>query len=249
MDLPVTAPLVVPGPIPTIPWVSIISGWEVPRRWPVIRPAIAIWIGRRWVVTPVRVVVTATRVIIHGASGRRSVPPTPIVIIFGWRRATPGTPLTVAIAVRIAAGAVAAGWATSIVVVYRRHERTPARRAGAGAISQRHVWLGLVATLGHAQLFHTCRAGGTTYICEADNRATLEIATVKFLYCGPKIGSILKLDEPSAIASVRGSDSDWILGKRKTYPRPVPSRPVSEYTTSRLDCRAKSLRSYFQKSA
>lgn len=151
LDLPVTAPIIVPGAIPAIPGVSVIPRREVPRRWSVIRPAITVRIGRRWIVTPVRVVIAAARVVIHGASGWRSIPPTPIVIILGWRRATPGTPLTIAIAVWVAAGAVAAGWASSIVVVHGRHEWTAARRAGARAISQRHVRLGLIATLGHAQ--------------------------------------------------------------------------------------------------
>jgi hypothetical protein len=82
-----------------------------------------------------------------------------------------------------------------------------------------------------------------TYIGNAGYDFAFEIAAIEFFDGSAKIIGRFELDEaaPSTVSVLH------LLAGWMTYPRPSFSRPVSEYTTSRLDWRAKSLRSYFQK--
>jgi hypothetical protein len=72
---------------------------------------------------------------------------------------------------------------------------------------------------------------GWTDISNAGHSSTLEFPAIQLFYCGLEVRCSLKLDEASGY--VRG-------GLRSAYgeytdPLPSRSRPVSEYTTSRLD--------------
>jgi hypothetical protein len=248
-DSPVATPFIVPRAV-AVARVSAVPGREIPR-WSVVDPAIVV--GPRWrrEIPPVRVVVTATAIVIHGPPGWRSVSPSTVVEVIRWRRRPAArTPLTIAIAVRITAGAVATRRTTAviIVIIQWRHGWTTARRSRSRTIASWHVWLGLLESLASGS--GLCKPAALT-----ERTSAIQVTGVPL---NSRLSSFSTAVRRSAAVSnsTNLGQQQWLADmtrtdctrRLRTNPRPVPSRPVSEYTTSRLDCRAKSFRSYFQKS-
>lgn len=224
MDLPVTTTAIVVTGIAPLPWVRRIPRREVPW-WTVVRSAVGIRVWGRWVVAAVGVIVTAAgwAVLFHRATGRRSVARGTIVVVVATRAAVS--------VVRLAPGAVSASWWAAAVVFERGHVGTAsARRARAAPFALRNVGLSLQIA---AVRFDCARWGSWTHISNTLHAAALELAAIELLHSSLQVGTRLKLDESDVLL-----DNGVSLAQshaREAYPRPLESRLVSEYTTSRLD--------------
>jgi hypothetical protein len=184
--------------ISTLPGVRRFTRREVPWGRPVVGSAIGIWVRRRrWrVIAAVRVLVTTPgrAILVHGASGRRPVAGT-VIVVFTARA-------SVAISVSFAAGTIPARRrGSAAIVVFRgwRIRATPARGARSAALSSgRHFRLSIGNAL-HATSF--------------------EFATVQLLNGGAKISSSLELNETSAIGITASFRVDHVKARltRKVF--------------------------------
>jgi hypothetical protein len=75
-----------------------------------------------------------------------------------------------------------------------------------------------------------------TYVNKALDTGALELTTVKLLNGCSQICSSLEFDKATTLSLVTSTYISLSSPKfNGAYPRPLESRPVSEYTTSRLD--------------
>lgn len=75
-----------------------------------------------------------------------------------------------------------------------------------------------------------------TYVNKALDTSALELTTVKLFNGCSQICSSLEFDKATALSLVINVHVRLnSLKLNSAYPRPLESRPVSEYTTSRLD--------------
>lgn len=223
-ELPVTATTFILARVP-VTRVTCLPRRKVSRGAIIWSSAVDIGVGRRRVVPSVGIVVAASWrwVIVHGAARRRAVTSTFVVVLAA------GAALTVPLTITISAWAVASRGTTSVVVVnWRRVGSTAAagrtRPSAAHIAARRHVRLCLVKrehkhSLIIAYLFSLTSATQVTRLPLNSRPSSFSTAVLK----SAAVSNSTKLD--GVLVSKRIIAS---VGLRSTYPRPLPSRGVSE---------------------